>query len=314
MRTHRSFALRDRLTLLPLWTGAAIALAASACTPPDPGGGKDKPKPTHAVIGATGGSVASADGALTVEVPAGALGGDVDVTVTPTDTPSGGAGPAFDIGPSGTVFAAPVTLTFDVGDANETTVRAAQFADGAWLVLDAQALDATAHTVSGQTLHLSTYGTTSADDAQVCAAVGGGCPVGADPGPGGGGGGAQPCTLDVSCTSGDPCTKYPGAALGECAQSDTGFSGSCCFPADALTCVTTGAGGAPVDPGPGGGSPPPPPTCATATNICDAAYGFTVDSCVDDANGYAAVCCAPAGTPFPAPTAGAPVDPGGGGP
>ena len=43
------------------------------------------------VVGASGGTVATADGALTVAIPAGALAADLTVTVTPTSSPGGGA-------------------------------------------------------------------------------------------------------------------------------------------------------------------------------------------------------------------------------
>ena len=69
-----------------------------------------------AVIGPEGGSLTSADGSFTLEVPAGALSDSVTLSVAPVDVASlpesvsGGAvdGPAYIVGPEGVTFATPV--------------------------------------------------------------------------------------------------------------------------------------------------------------------------------------------------------------
>jgi hypothetical protein len=66
-------------------------------------------------IGPSGGEVALSGGAA-LTVPAGALNADVPVSITqsPAARPQGALGPVFEFGPSGTTFAAPVTVTFPV--------------------------------------------------------------------------------------------------------------------------------------------------------------------------------------------------------
>ena len=119
---------------------------------------------TSAVVGPTGGMVASSDGALQVAIPAGALSSDVTVTIVPTPPPgSGSVGTVYEIGPTGTQFAIPVTLTFDYGATNvagtdPSMLRVATYAGGSWEILSGASLDMQAQTVSGTTMHLSPYG------------------------------------------------------------------------------------------------------------------------------------------------------------
>lgn len=67
----------------------------------------------RALVDASGGAVTSADGVLTVTVPAGALSAPAEVTVQALEnTAPAGQGQAYRVGPAGQRFAAPVTLTF----------------------------------------------------------------------------------------------------------------------------------------------------------------------------------------------------------
>src|SRR6476469_9161279 len=67
-------------------------------------------------VGSTGGTVKTPDGTLTVDIPAGALPDDVKITVTEITAPQAGTvGKAYEIGPTGTQFAKPVTLSFAYG-------------------------------------------------------------------------------------------------------------------------------------------------------------------------------------------------------
>ena len=60
----------------------------------------------------TGGAVTSSDGKLALSIPAGAVGSNVTITTEPATPPAAGAvGTVYEIGPSGTQFAMPVTLT-----------------------------------------------------------------------------------------------------------------------------------------------------------------------------------------------------------
>ena len=70
---------------------------------------------------------------------------------------------AYEIGPTGTQFAVPVTLTFkygglDLHGSDPTDLEVATIADGAWVRLAGNAVDTSAQVASGQTTHLSPYG------------------------------------------------------------------------------------------------------------------------------------------------------------
>jgi hypothetical protein len=114
---------------------------------------------TSQTIDTTGGSLPSSDGKLLIGVPLGALTTTIDLTVEPaTDAPSGHLGPAYEIGPTGTTFAHPITLSFDYdpswGPANLLRVATVS-AGGTWVSINTAA-DQT-H-IEGSTTHLSTYG------------------------------------------------------------------------------------------------------------------------------------------------------------
>ena len=90
------------------------------------GGGSGRPQPsapgtpigdpTTDGVGTPGGVLASTDGFLVIEVPAGALPAATQVTVQEvTNLAPGGVGAAWKLGPEGTSFAKPVALTFYAG-------------------------------------------------------------------------------------------------------------------------------------------------------------------------------------------------------
>jgi ZU5 domain len=67
------------------------------------------------MIGASGGMVASTDGAVKLEIPAGALASDTMITIVmAAAAPNGAIGAALEIGPSGLKFDQPVLLTLRV--------------------------------------------------------------------------------------------------------------------------------------------------------------------------------------------------------
>ena len=80
---------------------------------------------TQSVPAASGGSLDSSDGALSLVVPPGALAADTEIHVTPLGSrqlPPAIAGlpgekAAYDLGPDGTTFSSPVEISFDVDDA-----------------------------------------------------------------------------------------------------------------------------------------------------------------------------------------------------
>jgi hypothetical protein len=117
-----------------------------------------------AVVGPQGGQIASADGRLTVEIPAGALGEVTELSVVPIATLApNGVGAAYRLGPEGTTFAQPATLRFHygptdtAGSAPDLLAVTFQDASGYWHVPDNQTLDATAGTLSVKTTHFSDW-------------------------------------------------------------------------------------------------------------------------------------------------------------
>ena len=214
------------------------------------------------VVGTSGGAVTSSDGNLAVSIPAGALPADVTITTEPAAAPADGAvGAVYEIGPTGTQFAMPVTLTlhYDAADLNgaaESSLRVATFAGGSWQLLPGAVVDRQAKTVSGVTTHLSPYAVVAEEAGKTCATVqpGWGCTAtgGVDAGMGSGstgpaGGGTQTGGTSTTC---DPptcagamnvCSQYPGATMDSCTDGAKGYSASCCFAANAPICFAIGA-------------------------------------------------------------------------
>ncbi len=242
---------------------------------------------TSAVVGTTGGMVASSDGALQVAIPAGALSGDVMVTIEPTASPgSGSLGKVYEIGPTGTQFAMPVTLTLDykalsLAGTDPSMLRVATFAAGSWQILSGASVDMQGQTVSGTTTHLSPYGITTAAAGAMCATVSGGTSCG----------GSGPAVgVDASVSAGGKTSTGPsGGSIAAVGVDGTG------------TTSTGGGKSASIDGGtsaPNGGDTSTscvPSTCAEATNACASYPGATMTGCTDGPNGYMATCCFPSG-------------------
>jgi collagen type VII alpha len=309
----------------------AMVLGAAACGSSLPTQNKEM---TSAVVGPSGGMLASSDGALQVAIPAGALPSNVTVTIVPTTPPGSGAiGTTYEIGPTGTQFAMPVTLTFDygatsLGGVDPSLLRVATFAAGSWQLLSGASFDTQAQTVSGTTTHLSPYGLTAAAAGAMCAMVAGGvsCSGGTDTGSSSGtagttgaadmtggvasggttgaGGATVSCTPSTCADATDACAAYPGAAMTGCTDGPNGYMATCCFPAGGSICLQAAGGGSgcAVDCAAGGSCTttcPPPPTCAdaTAASACGGLAGATLQSCVDGPSGYTAACCFAPGAP-----------------
>jgi hypothetical protein len=283
-------------TLVATWIGTLLA---AGC------GGGHQPAVTgptaSAVVGTSGGTVMTADGALTVAIPAGALAADITVTVTPVSSPGGGAlGTVYEIGPTGTQFSSPVTLLlhYDSGNLNgvsEGSLRVATFAAGNWQILAAAAVDTSTKTVTGTTTHLSPYTIVSESSGAICATVGGGSRCSNSSMSGG-----VSCTPSTCADATDVCGSYPGATMTGCTDGSNGYSATCCFAPGASVCFAFGGGGSTCTDGPagsGGATCPPAATCATATDACTSYPGATLQSCVDGTNGYTGSCCFAPGAP-----------------
>lgn len=122
--------------------------------------------PTSASIGPEGGTVATADGAMTVDIPAGALAAPTTITIQPITTHiPGPIGSAVRLGPEGQTFAAPVTLTFHYDEAElggndpGSLMVAFQTATGSWSHVPTAASDPVAHTISVHSVHFSDWTT-----------------------------------------------------------------------------------------------------------------------------------------------------------
>jgi hypothetical protein len=119
--------------------------------------------PANATIGAAGGSLTSADGRLTITVPAGALAADTLVGIQPiTPTAPGALGHGYRLTPEGQNFAQPITLTFkySAAEASATVPNllrvATQTAQGTWSLPQATH-DAAQRTLSVATTHFSDW-------------------------------------------------------------------------------------------------------------------------------------------------------------
>ncbi|MCE4556246.1 hypothetical protein [Pelomonas cellulosilytica] len=119
----------------------------------------------QATLGPAGGSLNSADGAVTLTVPAGALGTDTVVSIQPLDnTAHGGLGRAYRLQPEGLQTARPMRLSFHYdagGDAIAATPQqlgvAYQDAYRLWRPMPQPVIDTTQHTVTVQTTHFSDW-------------------------------------------------------------------------------------------------------------------------------------------------------------
>ena len=168
-------------------------------------------------IGPEGGLVVSPDRRLTLEVPPGALAVRVHVTVDLAEAwPAGALGPVFEVRPSGTMFAVPVTFVYryleaDLAPVAPVDVRLAVAIGSSWTRLPT-AVNAAMGTATSHTTHLSTYGLVGPDvggvpDASADGREGGGGPDAAD------GGDADRCgTAVCSGTTNDGCCP-PGCNL-----------------------------------------------------------------------------------------------------
>lgn len=115
-----------------------------------------------ATIGDAGGSVVSADGKMTVNIPAGALANDTLITIQPiTNKAHGGMGLAYRLTPDGQTFTQPVELKFaysdqDLGGSDPEILGAAyQTAEGFWQWFGTPTIDKDAKTVSVDTTHFT---------------------------------------------------------------------------------------------------------------------------------------------------------------
>jgi len=300
--------LRFHTSILCSLTLAAVGCGGGGGPGKQPPGGM----PTMKTVGPSGGAVASSDGNLAVNIPAGALPANVTITTEPAEAPATGAvGTVYEIGPTGTQFAMPVTLTLHydtsmLNGAAASSLRVATFAGNAWQLLPGAVVDEQAKTVSGVTTHLSPYAIVSEMVGKTCATVQNAftCTdtpaIDASAGSGSGGpatdgtGTRAACEVPTCAGATNVCSQYPGAAMDSCVDSPTGFSAACCFPSNAPICFAIGGGTATCDGSPSGGNTcPPPPTCGSteAAMACAGYPGATLQNCTNTTSGFTGACC-----------------------
>ncbi len=115
-------------------------------------------------IGPGGGTV-GVEG-VTVTIPPNALTSPLAITIQRSGQcgPDGTIGQVFEIGPTGTMFGVPITIAFGYTDAELGGLAPSEFAvetvaggPGQWTPLSQIVVDIYAHTIAGQTTHLSPY-------------------------------------------------------------------------------------------------------------------------------------------------------------
>ena len=157
--------------MVGLTLGFSLALGLG-CTPPvvDPVGastpvGSAAPGAVvaSATLGVGGGTLVSADGRVTLVIPAGALPGDTMLSVAPiTNNAHGGIGAAYRMTGAET-FAQPVSLAFSyldeelAGTAPQFLDVAFQTQDGFWQLANTVTLDDAAKTITATTTHFTDW-------------------------------------------------------------------------------------------------------------------------------------------------------------
>ena len=130
---------------------AALLLSGSGCEAEDSEG-----------IGARGGVIVSPDQRFEMDVPEGALAGEIQVTIGAVDGPAGAQGMTYEVEPRGTMFRVPATVTWDFSseDPNDLDLgelEAVAERNGAWMPLPDLEIDKDAMTVSASAMYLSAY-------------------------------------------------------------------------------------------------------------------------------------------------------------
>ena len=115
----------------------------------------------HATIGAEGGTLAFADGSISLTVPRGAVDAPTDFAIEEiTRTAPHGDGRAYRLSPHGRTFAEPVTIAFAVPAeqlARNALVAAYQDPRGAWVAVRHVGIDRDAGTLTVRTPHFSDW-------------------------------------------------------------------------------------------------------------------------------------------------------------
>jgi hypothetical protein len=124
----------------------------------------ESPSRNDNIIDSAGGVVKTDNDEVIIDIPAGALSMETEITIAETSIhPPDNIGQVYDLGPDGTTFAIPVSLTFtyDEGDlpagALESELVLAFADNGNWVSLAGNVVDETNNTVTATTTHFTPF-------------------------------------------------------------------------------------------------------------------------------------------------------------
>jgi hypothetical protein len=139
-------------------SGNTVAMASATAV------GVPNGKATTKSIGPAGGSLASADGRITIDVPPNAVPSPLNFSIQPiTNLAQGGMGNAYRLQPDGLKFATPikVSFNFDAPDLKETIPEglavAYQDPTGVWQAFDTVNLDRERKSLTVSTTHFTDF-------------------------------------------------------------------------------------------------------------------------------------------------------------
>ena len=165
----------NKSILAPL-SATVLSLTLVACPPSGVPKPMAEPQPTSVgtptgtvvtdSIGPAGGVISSADGSLSLSVPAGAVSADTVFGLQPiSNTAWGGRGGGFRLTPAGATFMKPVTLRFKLSTSDLKGASLGQLGvafqnpQGVWEVLEDAAFDAASQSLSADTTHFTDFAT-----------------------------------------------------------------------------------------------------------------------------------------------------------
>lgn len=127
----------------------------------------------EASVDASGNDIVSADGALTVSIPAGALDVGVSITIqTVAAGIAGAVGNVYELGPEGITFKKPIALTLktptDASIGDFRRLRMANLVGDAWQPLSVQWIEYNGPSIGGLTTHFSKYALTAEAETVAC--------------------------------------------------------------------------------------------------------------------------------------------------
>ncbi|MEM6991036.1 MAG: hypothetical protein AAF721_11075 [Myxococcota bacterium] len=147
---------RKSKTTAARWLGGAIV----ACLATAAGGCQEQEGTT---VGPRGATLSSEDGRFSLEIPAGALADELDITITEIDCePEDAVDICYEVGPVGVALMVPARVTYEVDQAMFEDFSAEELAllgEGSrdWTPLADREVEPTRPSVSANAVYLSSY-------------------------------------------------------------------------------------------------------------------------------------------------------------